>query len=182
MLLPPRACVQSRCSRGQLFATLWTVALQAPLSTAFSRQEYWSGLPCLPPRTLPDPGIEPVFLVSPELAGVTWEVPQRFVQIHPAHLRASVTTTPPPSSRSLRNHSLICRSLSVLFPTVFSLPNTSPPAIYSYCLSPCIRYNASYSRGENRPLVLCCNLGRYPGQVLRRCSIGICAMNFESNT
>ena len=40
MLLPQRACVQSRFSRGRLFATLWTVALQAPLSTGFSRQEY----------------------------------------------------------------------------------------------------------------------------------------------
>ena len=29
--------------------TLWTVALQAPLSMGFSRQEYWSGLPCPPP-------------------------------------------------------------------------------------------------------------------------------------
>ena len=33
-----------------LFATLWTVALQAPLSMGFSRQEYWSGLPCFPSR------------------------------------------------------------------------------------------------------------------------------------
>ena len=29
-----------------------------PLSMGFSRQEYWSGLPCPPPRDLPDPGIE----------------------------------------------------------------------------------------------------------------------------
>ena len=29
--------------------TLWTVACQAPLSMGFSRQEYWSGLPCPPP-------------------------------------------------------------------------------------------------------------------------------------
>ena len=32
---------------------------QAPLSMGFSRQEYWSGLPCLPPGDLPEPGIEP---------------------------------------------------------------------------------------------------------------------------
>ena len=32
-------------SRVLLFATLWTVAHQAPLSMGFSRQEYWSGLP-----------------------------------------------------------------------------------------------------------------------------------------
>ena len=40
-------------------ATLRTVACQAPLSLGFSRQEYWSGLPCPPPGDLPDPGIEP---------------------------------------------------------------------------------------------------------------------------
>ena len=42
-----------------LFATLWTVAYQAPPSMGFSRQEYWSGLPFPPPGDLPDPGIEP---------------------------------------------------------------------------------------------------------------------------
>jgi len=41
----------------RLFATLWTVAHQAPLSMGFSRQEYWSGLPLPTPRDLPDPGI-----------------------------------------------------------------------------------------------------------------------------
>ena len=46
-------------SRVQLFATLWTVAHQAPLSMGFSRQKYWSGLPFLSPGDLPDPGIEP---------------------------------------------------------------------------------------------------------------------------
>ena len=43
----------------QLFATPWTIACQAPLSTEFSRQEYWSGLPFPPPGDLPDPGTEP---------------------------------------------------------------------------------------------------------------------------
>ena len=41
-----------------LFVTQWTLARQAPLSTGFSRQEYWSGLPCPPPGDLPNPGIE----------------------------------------------------------------------------------------------------------------------------
>ena len=40
-------------------ATPWTVAHQAPLSMGFSRQEYWSWLPCPPPGNLPNPGIEP---------------------------------------------------------------------------------------------------------------------------
>ena len=40
-------------------ATPWTVALQAPLSMGFPRQECWSGLPFPSPGDLPDPGIEP---------------------------------------------------------------------------------------------------------------------------
>src|SRR5574337_841998 len=50
----------------QLFAIPWIVALQAPLSMGFSRQEYWSGLPFLPPGDLPNPRIE---FVYPALAG-----------------------------------------------------------------------------------------------------------------
>ena len=56
-----------RFSYVQLFATLWTVTLQAPLSMGFSRQEYWSGLPCTFPGNLCDPGIEPVSPESPAL-------------------------------------------------------------------------------------------------------------------
>ena len=62
-------------SRVQLFATLWTVACQAPLSMGFSRQEYWSGLPWPPQGDLPHPGIKPVCLMSPALGGgffITW--------------------------------------------------------------------------------------------------------------
>ena len=61
-----RALVLSSFSRVQLFATLWTVAHQAPLSMGFSRKKYWSELPFPPPGDLPDPGIEPT---SPALAG-----------------------------------------------------------------------------------------------------------------
>ena len=46
-------------SHVQLFATLWTVAYQAPPSMEFSRQEYWNGLPFPSPGDLPNPGIEP---------------------------------------------------------------------------------------------------------------------------
>ena len=48
--------------------TLWTIAPQAPLSTGFSRQEYWSGLPFPPPGDLPNPVIKPMSPVSPALA------------------------------------------------------------------------------------------------------------------
>ena len=53
-------------SRAWFFATLWTVACQAPLSMWFFREEYWSGLPFPPSGDLPNPGIGPP---SPALAG-----------------------------------------------------------------------------------------------------------------
>ena len=55
-------CWGQSLSRVWLFATWWTVARQAPLSTGFSRQEHWSGLPCPSPADLPNPGIKPRFL------------------------------------------------------------------------------------------------------------------------
>ena len=69
----------SRSRHGQLCATLWTVASQAPLSVGFSRQEYWSGLPGPPSRALLNAGMESESLQSPALAGTffttsaTWE-------------------------------------------------------------------------------------------------------------
>ena len=54
------------CAR--LFVTPRSVAHQAPLSMEFSRQEYWSWLPCPPPGDLPYSGIEPVFLKSSFIA------------------------------------------------------------------------------------------------------------------
>ena len=47
--------------------TSWSAARQAPLSMGFSRQEYWSGLPCPPPGDLPNAGIEPTSPASPAL-------------------------------------------------------------------------------------------------------------------
>ena len=58
----------SHFSHVPLFVTLWAVAFRAPLSMGFSRQEYWSALPCPPPEDLPDPGIKPASLASPALA------------------------------------------------------------------------------------------------------------------
>ena len=53
-----RVCVCESLSLVRLFATPQTVARQAHLSTGFSRQEHWSGLPCPPPGDLPNPGIK----------------------------------------------------------------------------------------------------------------------------
>ena len=71
-------CVQM-LSHVQLFGTPWTIACQSHLFMGFSRQEYWSGVPFPSPGNLPYPGIEPVSLMSPALAGgffttsATWE-------------------------------------------------------------------------------------------------------------
>ena len=70
-------CVLSHFSRVRLFATLWTVARQVPLTIGFSRQEY--GVGCPPPGDLPDPGVKPASLMTPALRGrffttsATWE-------------------------------------------------------------------------------------------------------------
>ena len=63
-------------SHVRLFAILWTVAHQAPLSMGFSRQEYWSGLPRPPPGDLPHPRTEPESPVSSGrffTISATWE-------------------------------------------------------------------------------------------------------------
>ena len=74
------ACVLSRFSRIQLFATLWTMlSMEFATRLLCPWQEYWSGLPCPPPGNLPNPGIEPASLTSPASAGrlfttsATWE-------------------------------------------------------------------------------------------------------------
>ena len=62
------ACRHFSCVK--LLLNLWTVACQAPLSMGFSRQEYWSGLPCSPPGDFPNTGIKPVSLPS----NLHWQV------------------------------------------------------------------------------------------------------------
>ena len=63
---PPR---KASLSHNQLYVTLQTVAHQVPLSMRFSRQEYWSGLPCPLSGDLPDPGIKPASLTAPASVG-----------------------------------------------------------------------------------------------------------------
>ena len=73
----------------QFFATLWTVACQAPSSMGFSRQDWewelpWSGMSCPPPGNPSDPGMESTSLTSPALAdrfftiSTTWEAQTMF--------------------------------------------------------------------------------------------------------
>ena len=105
---PTLTSVLSRFSCVQLFATPWTAACQASLSMGFSRQEYWSGLPCPSPGDIPNPGNEPVTLKS-ALAGrifitsATWE-PQLSHQYRTTGKTIALTT---------RN--LISKVISLLF-------------------------------------------------------------------
>ena len=72
-------CAKSFQSCPTLCDPMDCVAHQVPLSMGFSRQEYWSGLPCPPPGDLPNPGIKLESLASPALArgffttSATWE-------------------------------------------------------------------------------------------------------------
>ena len=77
----------SRFSHVHILVTLWIVVCQSPLSMGFSRQEYWSGLPCPPSKDLPNPRITHASLVSPELAdrffttSATWKDPISWVNM-----------------------------------------------------------------------------------------------------
>ena len=63
LIIVSKPCVHA-CSTAWLFAMLWIVARQAPLSMGFFRQEYWSGSPFPPPGDLSHPGIKPASPVS----------------------------------------------------------------------------------------------------------------------
>ena len=113
------ACVCAKSlNRGWFCAMLWAAACQAPLSMGFSRQEYWSGLPCPTPGDLPDPGIEPESLTYPALAGrffttgTTWE--PKVLSLPQAHLTIPYFLVLLSSSfqpRSLMQYCLPARSL-----------------------------------------------------------------------
>ena len=69
-LMEEGECMRAKSlSHVLLFAILWTVACRVPLSLGFLRHKYWSGLPFPPPGHLPNPGIEPMYLMSSPLAG-----------------------------------------------------------------------------------------------------------------
>ena len=75
-------CVLSCFSSIRLFAKLWTVACQAPLSKGFSGQEYWSELPHPPPGNLPNPGIEITLPATPSLQADSLQLRQQRSLIH----------------------------------------------------------------------------------------------------
>ena len=110
------------------------------LSMGFSRQEYWSGLPCPLPGDPRHPGIEPTSLMSPELAGrfftsrATWEVnlPLQFSHsvlsdsLQPHGLQYNRPPCPSPTLGALSNS---CASSWWCHPTISSsvIPFSSCP-------------------------------------------------------
>ena len=123
-------------SHAQLFATPWTGARQGPLSMEFSRQEYWSGLPFPSPGDLPNPGIKPMSLGAPVLAG------RFFTTVPPGKPQA----TNPSGSRSFFSgsfklhsppHQRVCALLTGVFK--FSIAS----------------YFSFGSLSKNHPILLC---------------------------
>ena len=92
------ACVVAKLLQSCL--TLCNPMDQAPLSVEFSRQEYWSELPHPSPWDLPDPGIEPLSLASPALAGgffatsATWEAQAGFSLAHTSSWKSLCSVLP----------------------------------------------------------------------------------------
>ena len=101
-----------------LFVTSWTVARQPPLSIGFSRQDYWSGMPFLPPGDLSDPGFKPK---SPALAGrfftssTTWET------LSILHMVMHICQSQSPSS-SLPPLPPLCPHVGALHLHIYSCP------------------------------------------------------------
>ena len=154
-----RAWVLSHCSRVWLFATPWTTAYQAPVSMGFSRQEYWSGLPCPSPGDLPDPGIEPK---SPVLASrffatnTTWEA-----QV--IHLGTQWIDRTPEFS------------LEAICPRYHHIPIPAPRTVFIGLLG------CSRGRSCKHPVSLATLIGNLADGIFLHCSDSPCSQRFGRN-
>ena len=138
----------------------------------FSRQEYFSGLPCPPSGDLPNPGIEPVSLMSPTLAGgffttsATWEAPSSQIQFSSVQLfsrvwllatpwtaacQASLSITNSWSLPKLMSIELVIPSNQIILCCPFLLPPTIFPSIrvFSNESALCIRWPKYWSFSLN---------------------------------
>ena len=114
-------CMLHHFSRVRLSATPWTVARQAPLSMGFSRHEYWSGLPCPPPKDLPDPGIEPGDLPNPGIGSPTLQL-----DFLPLSHRGSPNETVCNLKNKINSSVNLCDS-TVIFPSLIVFLCNLPP-------------------------------------------------------
>ena len=110
------ARVLSCFSRVRLFATLWIVAPQAPLSMGFPWQEYWSGLPRPPPGDLLEPGI-PTLISYLSCIG-RWVLYHQHRHLRVPSLLSSVYT--PMHTHTHPQLGLTFSSLKVLFNLIFT--------------------------------------------------------------
>ena len=103
--------------------TPWTVVHQASLLMKFSRPEYWSGLPFLPPKNLPNPGIEPASLASPALAGRFFSTSTTCCSVAQlcstfcSPMDCSLLKLMPTESVMPSNHFVLCHP--ILLPSIF---------------------------------------------------------------
>ena len=147
----------SHFSHVQLFATLWTVARQAPLSMIFSRKEPWRGWPCPPPGDLPNPGIKPMSLhcggfFTTEALGKpslpTLEMVKSPCQAHTGGQANVNSTTFLASTHPLP----LCCPQTDSFP--FSAPRFSDPQTHT--LAPLVSLmHLTFRRGSSRPPPQC---------------------------
>ena len=102
-LLETHVCALSHVG---LFATLWTVAHQAPLSMGFSKQEHWSGLPFPSPGDLPDTAIKALSPVSPALQVDSLPLEpsgKTLIRLHNFQIPFFITKCPKPSSLKFKD-------------------------------------------------------------------------------
>ena len=146
--------------------TLWIVTFQAPLSMGFSRQEYWSGLPYPQGGDLPNPGIQPMYLMSPVLTagffttGATWEAHLQVYSVQfssvqsLSHVRLFVTpwTAAHQASLSITNSQSLLMSIQLVMPSnhfIFCHPLLLLPSIFPRVFSNesvlCIRWPKYWS-------------------------------------
>ena len=120
----------SHFSHVWIIATLWTIACEVPLSTGFSRQEYWSELPFPSPGVLPDPGIKLTSAVlqadSLPLSHQGLPIPQRLMQIR---LSLPCVPSPAPTTRPTLRSVLL-----TYLPFRARVPELSPEWPFHFCL------------------------------------------------
>ena len=155
--------------------TPWTVARQAPLSMGFSRQEFWSGLPCPPPGDLPDPGVEfrSPALQADSLPSEPPGMPRGLIAVdgircedYPASIHSLVVVQPLSHVHLfvtpwVQHTRLPCPSPSQSFPNFMSTESVMPsnhlilcpPPLLLLSIFPSIKVSSSESALENHGIL-----------------------------
>ena len=172
-------CMLSHFNRVQLFVTLWTVTYQASLSMGFSRQEYWSGLPCPPPGDLSNPGIEPVSpMPNPHWqAGALPLAPpgKSLLGLRGINLKQQVLDKPQDTRQRSGGEKICCRGRSYQLGIKIVSPRISP-VFYKLGLSLNLLLASQYKNGDDKPLPYSLmTLSTAFSRLLSENHVGICA-------